>query len=303
MNVKANVLVAMEPNPEAAHIWHSAAQFSKQAWPDADRNMKGLSIVPPIVEAYADLNFAPLARHTTTWSKEIKEAHAAELQRRLASSETPFDPTSQMTVIEGYPAACISEAAAEYDLVVMGLHNRSGFRKMLGSTTHSVLNQCDKDLLAVHPNSTHPQGYNSLLICVDASDTGRTILEQMVELITSVKNYKILTAIPPVNSIYANVYGDFGLGSSYNAVSEELAKHCTEVVKSTAAETGLDPDKVETIHGDPVNTICDQAAETDADLIVMGANQRSALNRLLLGSTCRGVLQSAPSDVLILRCS
>ena len=164
MTQSANVLVAVEPNEEAQHIWRSAAQFAAQAWPSAEIAQHALSVVAPIIEVYTDLNFAPLARHTGAWSKEIKEAHAAELLRQLTAADGELDSDAQMRVVEGYPAPCISEIAEDYDLVVMGLHNRRGLRKMLGSTTHSVLNQCDKDLLAIHPESSHPDGYQKALV-------------------------------------------------------------------------------------------------------------------------------------------
>lgn len=299
--VKSKILVAVEPNEEAQHVWRSAAQFGQQAWPDAEVTRHALSVVAPIVEVYADLNFAPLAKNTATWSKEIQQAQAAELVRQLAATDADLDADSQVKVVEGYPAPCISEVAADYDLVVMGLHNRHGLRKMLGSTTHSVLNQCDKDLLAIHPNSDHPQGYRKILICVDSTAMASHILEQSIGLLGQVDDYEVLSVIPPINSIYTSVYGDFGLGADYAAIEQQLMEHAQSRITELVNSAGLDATKVTTLKGDPVNTICDRAADNGADLVLMGANQRSALNRLMLGSTCRGVLQSTPADTLILR--
>jgi nucleotide-binding universal stress UspA family protein len=53
--------------------------------------------------------------------------------------------------------------------------------------------------------------------------------------------------------------------------------------------------------GDPKTEILAAAKAFDADLIVMGSNNRSAINRMLLGSTTRGVLNRTPCDVLICR--
>ena len=301
MTQRADVLVALEPNEEAAHIWRSADQFASQAWPDATINRQALSVVSPIVEVYTDMNFTPLASHSSEWSQELLRTQGAELVRLLQSVDADLDAETQVSVVEGYPAACISEMAATKDLVVMGLHNRSGIRRMLGSTTHSVLNQCDRDLLAIHPDSSHPDGYARILLCVDSTSMAQHVIEQSIPLLSRAVDYQVLCAIPPINSIYTSVYGDFGLGSDYAAIEQELVAHAQRRVESLLNEAGLDAGKTTATRGDPIDTITQAASTQNSDLIVMGANQRSALNRLLLGSTCRGVLQATPTDVLVMR--
>ena len=53
--------------------------------------------------------------------------------------------------------------------------------------------------------------------------------------------------------------------------------------------------------GDPKAEILAAAKAFGADLIVMGSNNRSAINRMLIGSTARGVLNRTPCDVMICR--
>jgi nucleotide-binding universal stress UspA family protein len=53
--------------------------------------------------------------------------------------------------------------------------------------------------------------------------------------------------------------------------------------------------------GDPVRTILDVAAETKADLIVMGTHGRTGLGRLLLGSVAEQVLRNARCPVLAVK--
>jgi nucleotide-binding universal stress UspA family protein len=54
-------------------------------------------------------------------------------------------------------------------------------------------------------------------------------------------------------------------------------------------------------HGDPAHEIICAATDWNADLIVMGTRGRTGLERLLLGSVARKVLQHAPCSVLIER--
>lgn len=51
--------------------------------------------------------------------------------------------------------------------------------------------------------------------------------------------------------------------------------------------------------GVPAEEICAVAEEEDADLIVLATRQRTALSRLLLGSTTEKVVRGAPCSVLI----
>jgi nucleotide-binding universal stress UspA family protein len=54
--------------------------------------------------------------------------------------------------------------------------------------------------------------------------------------------------------------------------------------------------------GDPAAELLAEAAETAADLIVVGSRGRTGLARLALGSVARRVLHHASASVLIVRC-
>ncbi len=53
--------------------------------------------------------------------------------------------------VEGMPGSEISVIAKanQADLIVMGFHGLSGLRKLIGSTTHSVINNAPCDVLAI----------------------------------------------------------------------------------------------------------------------------------------------------------
>ena len=55
------------------------------------------------------------------------------------------------------------------------------------------------------------------------------------------------------------------------------------------------------LEGDPATVICETAAETGADLIVMGTMGRTGLSRLVMGSVAEEVLRRAPCPVLTVR--
>jgi nucleotide-binding universal stress UspA family protein len=53
--------------------------------------------------------------------------------------------------------------------------------------------------------------------------------------------------------------------------------------------------------GDPAEAICQLANDVRAELIVVGSRGLGRLNRLLLGSVSRGVVERAPCSVLVVR--
>ena len=52
--------------------------------------------------------------------------------------------------------------------------------------------------------------------------------------------------------------------------------------------------------GTPARTILESAQQRRCDLIVLGANQREGLERLLIGSVTADVIRDAHRDVLII---
>ncbi len=68
--------------------------------------------------------------------------------------------------------------------------------------------------------------------------------------------------------------------------------------RATAAGLVAQP-RSDRLHGNVADTILDAAAETDADLIVMGTRGRSAVKSFLLGSVSHAVVQHADRAVLV----
>jgi nucleotide-binding universal stress UspA family protein len=55
------------------------------------------------------------------------------------------------------------------------------------------------------------------------------------------------------------------------------------------------------LEGHPADVIVETAAETGADLVVMGTMGRSGLTRLVMGSVAEEVLRRSPCPVLTVR--
>jgi nucleotide-binding universal stress UspA family protein len=63
------------------------------------------------------------------------------------------------------------------------------------------------------------------------------------------------------------------------------------------------PSSSEVLSGDPADAIVRRSAELDADLLVVGSQQRSPLGRLLVGSVSDEIVRRATSPVLVVPAS
>ncbi|NOX50547.1 MAG: universal stress protein [Gammaproteobacteria bacterium] len=288
------VLVALEANEESRHIWKVAEQVAKQI----DASVSILSVVRPALEVYADLDFTPLAEYSSSWL-------SGEIKARTETLRRDIGPDADLLVVEGSPADLIEQKCKSLNakLIVMGVHNRSGLSRLLGSTTQAVLNNTDVDLLAVHPDGSSPNesGYQQIMICLDTSTDLDNICDQTKKMLCSEANYTFLSVITPLSSFFPGESIGANMSVSYQDLMNRLQTQTLAQLRSGIEHAGLDPSKLELRLGDPRHEIVQAAKDSQADLIIMSARQRGAFSRLVLGSTTQGVLNTTPCDVYVTR--
>ena len=286
-----NILTALKSNEEGKHVWEVSSRIAK----NQDAISRVINVIKPAGNVYTDLDFAPIAGYLTDWLKQAVQAN-----HKFLKEITGLDD-KDLLVLEGNPATEIADAVKQLkaSLLVIGVHNRRGFQRLLGSTTHAVLNATDCDVLAVHPDSGN-QAYKNVLIAVETGDHMANVLEQ-ASFFTTAANVKILSVIPPLTRAFAGPDAAAGLSWSFAELTEEIKQQTQVKVDAAAEAAGFGASAVELHMGDPKTEILAAANAFNADLIVMGSNTRGAINRLLIGSTARGVLSRTPCDVMICR--
>lgn len=285
------ILTALEANHESKHVWAVASRVAKGR--DAENHV--INVIKPATNVYTDLDFAPIAGYLTGWVKEATEANRTYLRDLTGLTD------DALLVLEGNPASEIAATAEKLDaqLLVMGVHNRRGLQRLLGSTTHATLNTTHCNVLAIHPESGD-QAYENVLIAVDTGAPMTTVLDDAAKF-TNAAKVKILSVIPPLTRAFAGPDAGAALSWSFAELTEEIKQQTQTKVDAAAQASGFNAQSVELHIGDPKSEILAAAKTFEADLIVMGSNNRSAINRLLIGSTSQGVLNRTPCDVLICR--
>lgn len=210
---------------------------------------------------------------------------------------------------------CIQEAseihreilrqANRADLLVIGSHGRSGFeRLLLGSVTEKVIRQAPCPTLVVprrapDASADTPVHFRSILCPVDFSDGALRALEYAMTLAEEADaRLTVLHVIelPPELREHP-VSGDFDVDDVRAAAEAERLRRLRELIPAEAriycrAETAVR-------EGAAYREILKEAAERNADLIVMGVRGRGALDLLVFGSNTARVVRRATCPVLI----
>lgn len=212
-------------------------------------------------------------------------AYADRIARRLSEEGLRVRAIVRL----GDPAGTILDVSHEEraSLIALSTHGRSGVsRWALGSVAEKVLRSTDVPFLLIRAGSEEPPGpraprFARFLIPLDGS---------------------------PLSFVIVAVAREFARRSGGRAVvlhvrEEEGAAEIPAWLESAAdrlaAEGSLEAVRVRT--GNPAEAILEEARRSEADLILMGAQGRSAPSRWLLGSVAEKVLRASKIPVLVVR--
>jgi nucleotide-binding universal stress UspA family protein len=201
------------------------------------------------------------------------------------------------------PADAILEQAREdgAQLVVVGSHGVGAVERLLvGSVSERVARYAHCSVLAARGESV-----SRAIVAVDGTEASEHAVEALLRLplpvelpLTAVHVLRPRDVVPPLQ---------LGPGLSWDNVMQQydeqlqgvglrIARHAQERLRA-----GGRASEVAVRCGAPADELIATAKETGADLIVVGAANRSALGRLFLGSVSGRLLSHAPCSVLIAR--
>ncbi|OYN95007.1 universal stress protein [Enemella evansiae] len=88
-------------------------------------------------------------------------------------------------------------------------------------------------------------------------------------------------------------------------LSADARDHAERETRAAVDAAGGDPDQVQVVVGaqgmDPAGALIDQAVQAGAELLVIGGRHRSAVGKLLMGSTVQRILLDAPMPLLFVK--
>lgn len=292
-----HIVCAVEPNDEARDVVQRAAHLAKRSGGD----LTLMHVVPPMWQPYADLNFTPVVEAQVALEEDL--LNTARQSLHDLSKASGATPTS-VVVNKGDPVHTIVAMADQLDdaMIVMGVHNRRGLRRLMGSTAHGVLNNTDKPILLVHADEHEAIEYDNVLVALDTSPSMADVLAQALPYIEHAKQHQIVSVVQSLATTMGSLQASaFATSWPMTDMQQELVDAVKQTVTEAITKAGLAEDCLAIVEGDPAHEICAAADAQSAELIIMGSGQRNIVDRILLGSTAHGVLNNTPCDVYIAR--
>jgi nucleotide-binding universal stress UspA family protein len=222
------------------------------------------------------------------------------------------DLTVDIAVEAGDPARQILEHADQHavNLIVMGTHGATGFeRLMLGSVTEKVLRKARCPVLTVPPraHSAATLPFRQVLCAIDFSYASLEALSYARALAQqSHARLQLLHVVqwpwdeppapapdelPPEQAVALGEYRRYVEASALARLASLRRERMPEGIEAVPR----------IVHGKAYVQILRVAAETCADLIVLGIHGRNAADLIVFGSTANQVVRAAACPVLTVR--
>jgi nucleotide-binding universal stress UspA family protein len=208
---------------------------------------------------------------------------------------------SQVVIMRGNPEFLISFAARSWpaDLIMIRAHNRKDFRsRLLGSVAKSVVESAPCSVEVVRAReitdaTTDGRGFR-VLLATDGSDASLAASHAVTEM-----SWPENTEVRVVSAVNPMIYSVEELGLTAGTATNNAHRAIGSAVQVLSGA----PVKIsaEVIAGRAAREIIARAKHWEADLIVLGTNERRGLTRLLLGSTSAAVAKRAHCSVRVIR--
>ena len=206
---------------------------------------------------------------------------------------------AKVTVMRGNPTFLIPFAAREWsvDLILIRAHNRTDFRNwLLGSVAKSVVEcaPCSVEVVRTQPYSIGSDRGLRVVLATDGSDVSLAASQAIAATTWPAHTeVKVVSVINPV--IYSleemGLSRERGTSRAHRAIGD--AFQALKVVPLTISG--------EVIAGTSARQIIAAAKRWQADLIVVGSNERRGLKRFLIGSISADVAKEAHCSVRVIR--
>jgi nucleotide-binding universal stress UspA family protein len=209
----------------------------------------------------------------------------------------------------GDPTTTIVDYARDetIDLIVMGTHGRTGVDRLRRGSIAARVRACAAAPVLTVPLRGDPadgqapatacRPFTRVLCAVNLSDGARAAVA-LAQWFAQEHDAELML-LHIVDRLSPDEIVDIGYGRLADEVRERqemAAVRLRALVPHYARMSGQAHERVEM--GAPAETILDVAREWNADLLVLGAEERSRLSSLLLGSTTRTIVARAPAPVL-----
>ena len=209
--------------------------------------------------------------------RELKRVSRSAADHLRKQAEPILGSVPEIEIIEDTPVQAILDASQTHraDLIIMGMHGHRGWKRLwMGSVTEQVIRRSHLPVLAVSGDPSEAP-VRRILCPMNPSDAGRQALEYSAQISRAFRAH--------LTVLHVAERGDEPLNCPL--VDEPIKTDCN------VEEVNLD--------GNAAKTIAEASVSLKPDLIVMGAERKSAVMGEFFSSTTSSVMQLAVGPLLV----
>jgi nucleotide-binding universal stress UspA family protein len=226
---------------------------------------------------------------------DVLEREGEEIVEAAADRAAERGVETVTEVLQGGVPDTITAYAEEYemDLVAMPTRGRTGFdRLLLGSTTERVVRESTVPVLSVRPDGeTMRYPYRNILVPTDGSERAGDALDRALTLAEHAGATVHVLSVVDVGSV--GIEGYSGVDALVEGAEETVAD-----AAATAEAAGVESVEAVEVGSSAARGIRAYADENDVDLVVMGTQGRTGVERYLLGSVAERTVRTSSIPVL-----
>ncbi len=189
----------------------------------------------------------------------------------------------------GNPAHSIAETAADFDMIIMSTHGRTGFsRFLLGSVAEKVLRIAHKPVLVVENEKTLAP-IKKILVTTDFSENAKAAFPYAREIaeITGAE----------IDLFHAVIYDNFQTVEKAEITYDIRKKNMKEIAEEYFSGLKVNIRIMATDHA-AHEAILKQSKNDDYNLVIMSTIGRTGLDYLMLGSTTSNTVRTVRTAIL-----
>ena len=196
----------------------------------------------------------------------------------------------------GTAVECIIEQleVTKYDTVIMGSHGKKGIQRWLGSVSREVIESAKAPVYV----SKRKQCCKRILFITDGSELSINVAKSALKNL-NLKESEIFICSVSENPelIFLNGTFDDNWMNNVQTQQNNFAQQSINSLKEIFKDYKIKESKILT--GIPAQSILKYAKEKDINLIIIGSEKKTKIQRFLLDSTSKRIIENTNSDTFI----
>lgn len=187
----------------------------------------------------------------------------------------------------------------KYDLILMGSHGKKGIQKWLGSVSQEIINSSKiSDYIAKKENNKQ-----KVLFTTDGTECSLSVIGEIIsDIELSDKEVHICMVNEDPNLLFLEGTLDTNWLLDIQKQQYMYASNAIESIKKIIESRGIEVNQSTILTGIPAQEIINYAKNNEIDLIILGSRNKSKMDRFLMGSVSKRILENVISDIWLVRC-